>query len=303
MKIVVTGSLGRISKPLAKELVQKGNSVTVISSDTERQKEIEELGAIAAIGNITDAGFLATTFTGADIVYLMEPPPNFFTDTDTQVYWSDIANAYVKAIQLSQVKKVVHLSSIGAHTREGVGMLAAHNVVETILKQLPTDVSIKFMRPVGFYYNMFAFMSSIKSQGIIVQNYGGDEKEPWVSPLDIAAVIAEEMQKPFDGRTVRYIASDEVSPNEVAHILGQAIGRPDLKWVSITDEDMLKGMLSAGMNAGAAKGIIDMNAGRRTGVLYEDYNRHKPALSHVKLTDFAKEFAAVYHANPNYSNH
>ena len=51
---------------------------------------------------------------------------------------------------------------------------------------------------------------------------GGDEKEPWVSPLDIAAIIAEEIEKPFNGRTVRYIASDEVSPNEVAKVLGRS---------------------------------------------------------------------------------
>jgi len=38
MKIVVTGSLGNISNPLTQELVQKGHSVTVISSNAERQK-------------------------------------------------------------------------------------------------------------------------------------------------------------------------------------------------------------------------------------------------------------------------
>ncbi len=36
MNIVLTGSLGNISKPLAQELVQKGHSVTVISSKAER---------------------------------------------------------------------------------------------------------------------------------------------------------------------------------------------------------------------------------------------------------------------------
>jgi len=40
MKIVVTGSLGRISKPLTKSLVQKGHQVTVISSKQEKKKEI-----------------------------------------------------------------------------------------------------------------------------------------------------------------------------------------------------------------------------------------------------------------------
>jgi uncharacterized protein YbjT (DUF2867 family) len=150
------------------------------------------------------------------------------------------------------------------------------------------------MRPVGFYYNLFAFIPTIKSQGSIIQNYGGDEREPWVSPDDIAAVIAEETDKPFKGRTVRYIASDEVSPNELAAILGDAIGKPDLKWNAIPDEQLLNGLIGAGMNVGAAKGLVAMNASRRGGVLYEDYVKNRPALGPTKLKDFAKDFAAAY---------
>lgn len=294
MKIILTGSLGHISKPLAEALISKGNNVTIISSNVERQKDIEALGAKAAIGSIDDADFLSATFKGADIVYLMEPPINFFDkNSDTETYWTSIANSYVKAVQQAGIKKVIHLSSIGGHTDKGVGMLYVHHTVEDILKQLPSDVSIKFMRPVGFYYNMFAFIPAIRKQNAIVQNYGGDEKEPWVSPLDIAETIAEEMQKPFEGRTVRYIVSDEVSPNDVAKILGEAIGKPDLKWMVIPDEQFLNGLIAVGFNPAAAKGLVDMNAGRMK-VLYDDYNQHKPAFGKIKLTDFAKEFASAY---------
>src|SRR5690606_33088504 len=118
----------------------------------------------------------------------------------------------------------LYLSSIGAHTNEGIGSLSIYNGVENTMNQLPTDVSIKFMRPVAFYPNIFRFMGNIKIDGAIIQSYGGDKKEPWVSPLDIADAIAEEIEKPFDGRSFGYIASDEVSPNEVAEILGKAIG-------------------------------------------------------------------------------
>ncbi|HEY5369412.1 MAG TPA: NAD(P)H-binding protein [Hanamia sp.] len=300
MKIVLTGSLGHISKPLTEILVQKGHSVTVISSLAERQKEIEALGAKAAIGTMEDVDFLTKTFKGADIVYLMETlDASSFSDhnLDYMEAINKIANNYKQAIQSSGVKRLVHLSSIGAHTDKGNGMLAFHYKVENILKELPDDVSIKFMRPVGFYINMFAFIPTIKSQNAIVQNYGGDEKEPWASPLDIAAVIAEEMEKPFEGRTIRYIASDEVSPNEVAKILGEAIDKPDLKWLEISDEQMLNGMKAAGMNPEIAKGLVEMNAGRRSGVLYEDYKQHKPTLGKVKLKDFAKEFAVVFNVN------
>ena len=150
------------------------------------------------------------------------------------------------------------------------------------------------MRPVGFYYNMFAFIHSIKTQGSIIQNYGGDEKEPWVSPLDIADTIAEEINKPFAGRTSQYIASDELSPNEVARILGDAIGKPGLTWKAIPDEQMFSNLIGGGMNPSIAKGLVDMNAGRRVS-LYDDYYRNRPVLGKIKLTDFAKEFAMVYH--------
>lgn len=299
MKIVVTGSLGHISKPLLEELVHKGHSVTVISSNPERKKDIQALGSTAAIGTMEDVDFLTTTFKGADIVYLMEAlgAGSFFDQNlDYMAAISKIANNYKQAVEDSGVKRVVHLSSIGAHTDKGNGMLAFHYKVENILKQLPDDVSIKFMRPVGFYNNMFAFIPTIKTQNAIIQNYGGDDKDAWVSPLDIAAVIAEEMEKPFGGRTVHYIASDEVSPNGVAKTLGEAIGKPDLKWLVIPDEQLLNGLVASGMNPEIAKGLVEMNAGRRSGVLFEDYNQHKPTLGKVKLKDFAMEFAGIFNS-------
>ncbi|TGJ99519.1 NAD-dependent epimerase/dehydratase family protein [Leptospira semungkisensis] len=299
MKIVVTGSLGHISRPLTEELVQKGHSVVVISSNPERKNEIEALGATAAIGKMQDSDFLAKIFHGADIVYAMEAV-GFESFFDTSIDFVEeihrIAKSYKEAILKSGIKKVIHLSSIGAHTDKGNGILAFHYDAENILRELPEDVSIKFMRPVGFYYNLFGFVQTMKTQGAIVSNYGGDEREPWVSPLDIAKVIAEEIENPFEGRSFRYIASDEVSPNEVAKILGEAIGKPDLEWMVISDEELMKGMIASGMTPKAAKGYTEMNASRRGGVLYEDYNRNKPVLGRTKLKDFAKDFAKVYNS-------
>jgi uncharacterized protein YbjT (DUF2867 family) len=297
MKIIITGSLGNISKPLTQLLVQVNHTVTVISSSSERQKDIEALSATAVIGTMQDVPFLTNIFTGADIVYCMESLGHgfFFDQTlDLMAAIMEIANNYKQAIEQSGVKKIIHLSSIGAHTDKGNGILASHYMVENILKKLPADVSIKFMRPVGFYYNMFAFIPTIKATGAIIQNYGGDTKEPWVSPLDIATVIAEEIELPFDGRTVRYIASEELSPNEVAKILSEAIGKPELKWLEIPDEQMQSNLITAGMNPFVAKGLTEMNAGRKSGVLYEDYNRNKPILGKTKLKEFANEFANVY---------
>ena len=298
MNIVITGSIGHIGKPLTQELIKKGHTVKVISSKAERKVEIEQLGATAAIGTFQDVDFLTETFLGADIVYLMEAWEGigsiFDKDFDFVAAFNKIGNNYKIAVERSGVKRIVHLSSIGAHTNKGTGSLYLHNSVENILKQLPDNVAIKFIRPPGFFTNTFRLLPNIKAKGAIFNTYGGDKKEPWVSPLDIAAFIAEEMEKPFSGKTPYYVASEELSPNEVARIIGEAIGMPDLEWIVAPEEQMLNQMLEAGINEFIANGFIAMQAAQGSGSLYEDFNLNRPKFGKSRLKDLTNEIAEMY---------
>lgn len=315
MKITLTGSLGNISKPLAVELIRKGHQVTVISTKQDKKKEIEALGARAAIGSIEDVKFLTDAFSGADAVYCMLPVFDFFVDV--MVETRRLIGNYCAAIRASGVKHVVHLSSIGAHTDKGNGVLAFHHLAETMFRELPADVIIKHMRPVGFYTNMEYNLEFIKGKGllarflalrfyglipmlsgktgVIVSNYGGDDKNPWVSPYDIAAAIAEEITAPFAERKFRYVAGEELTCNEMAKMIGDAIGKPYLKWALISDKDMFSALKSFKLSDSRAQGVVEMQAAMHTGVLNEDYNLHKPVFGKVKFKDYVKDFAAVYH--------
>lgn len=323
MKIVITGSLGNISKPLTIELLQKGHTVTVISSNHERRQAIEAFGAIAAIGSIDDDVFLTKTFAGADVVYTMIPVFKFEEDPylDARAEARRLATIYATAIKQAGIKKVVHLSSIGAHTDTCNGLLAFHYFAEQALNRLPADVSITFMRPVGFYYNLYQFMDIIKGsgflkgfigiimtirfygiigllqgkKGLIISNYGNDDKMPWVSPIDIAAAVAEELAATASGRKIRYVASEILTCNEIAGTIGAAIGKPWLKWGTITDKQMIDALIKFKLPQTVANDISEMNASQRNGgILFEDYYRHLPKLGKVKMKDFAKEFAIAY---------
>jgi uncharacterized protein YbjT (DUF2867 family) len=295
MNIVVTGSLGNISKPLSQQLISEGHRVTVISSNTNKQTDIEAIGAKAAIGNIEDVTFLASVLTNADATYLMFPPINYFNmEVDLKAHISNQAKIYKMAIELSGVKNVVILSSAGAHTDIGTGILSFYYHAERILETLQDDVNILFIRPVGFYQNLFGQVYAIKTYGIIQANYGGDTKRPWVSPLDIASVIGSEIIKPLIRRRVRYVVSDEVSCNEIAHLIGAAIGKPNLQWKVVSDKETLNGLIAAGMNVKIAEGIVEMNAKNHSGTLYTHYEQNKPKLGTVKAKDFIKVFATIY---------
>lgn len=294
MNIIITGSLGHIGKPLTEELVQKGHTVTVISSKPEKQSSIEALGARAAIGSLEDVDFLTTTFAGADALFTMVPPN--YAAPDMRAYYGRIGDNYVQAIRQTGLKRVVNLSSYGADLAEGTGIILGAHDVENKLNELP-DLAITHLRPTYFYYNLYAFADMIRHMGIIGANYGGDDRLLLVDPIDIAAVAAEELEKSKVGQDVRYITSDERTANEVAQSLGTAIGKPDLNWVVFTNEQARVGMEQNGMPANLAADMVDLGASIHTGAMRQDYDLHPPTtVGKVKLDDFAKEFAAIYNA-------
>ena len=291
MKVTITGSLGNISKPLAAALINAGHQVTVISSHENKRAGIEALGANATIGSVNDVGFLTTAFTGADAVYTMVP--NDFSVPDQKEYVTKVGNNYAEAIKASGVKKVVNLSSIGAHLADGTGPIKRLHIVENILNRLE-GIAVKHLRPGFFYINFLGNIDMIKHMDILGSNYGGDTILSMVHPKDIAAAAAEEIQGDITGKSVRYVVSDERSAAEVASVLGKAIGKPDLKWVAFTDEQSLAGMLQVGVPEEMAKDYVEMGNAAASGILWEDYKKNKPSLAKTKLEDFAVEFAEKY---------
>lgn len=293
MKITLTGSLGHIGKPLTEQLVQKGHAVNVISSNPEKQKDIALLGATAEIGSMHDVDFLTASFRGADVVYTMVPPADYFDQKlDLLAHYQKIGTNYAAAIQQSGVKRIINLSTIGGELEKGSGILIGAHRVEEILNGLP-DINITHIRPTSFYYNLYSYADMIKQAGRIATNYG-DTKIPWVSPLDIASAIADEIASASQYRKVRYVASEELTGPETAKILGAVLGNSDLQWKVISDEDALNGLEGIGIIPKIAAGLVEMYAALQSGFLAQDYNRNKPAiLGKTKLEDFAKEFALV----------
>lgn len=291
MHIVITGSLGHISKPLAEQLLAAGHEATVISSSEGRRPEIEALGATAAIGALDDAAFLTDTLTGADLLYAMVPPD--MKQPDLLAFYRRVGDAYVRAVRAAGVPRVIYLSSFGAELDHGTGNILGAHYVEEALGGL-TDMDVTFMRPTSFYYNFLSFIPTIRATGKIMANYGGPKSIPMVSTRDIAAAIADEVGQSGARRRVRYVYSDERTGDAVARVLGAAIGKPDLEWVVITDAQMRDGLLQAGLPEKLAADLTDLYASLQNGRLERDFQANKPAPGSVRLEDYAAEFATAY---------
>jgi uncharacterized protein YbjT (DUF2867 family) len=292
MKYVLLGSLGNITKPLVTQLIKVGHKVTIVSSDAGKVAAIEDLGADAAIGTIEDTAFLSSTFKGADAIYTMIPPK---WDAKLWNQWiGGIGKKYAEAIKASGVKKVVNLSSIGADQADGVGPVSGLHLAEEALNSL-SGVDIRHLRAGFFYTNFYSAIGMIRQAGIYGNNYGADAPVAMVHPRDIAAAAAEELLSlGFKGSSVRYVVSDERTSREITAVLGASIGKPGLPFVPFSDEDNRNGILGAGLSAEVADNYTEMGVAVRTGLMFKDYEKHRPQLSPTKLEDFAKEFAAAY---------
>lgn len=292
MKIIITGSLGNVAKPLAMQLVEQGHDITVISSNESKKQDIESLGAKSAIGSITDVDFLTQTFNRADAVFVMTPPA-ISADNIVQNTINAGKN-YAEALKRTGVKRAVMLSSVGAASPVENGPIKGLHHIEKLYQEIE-NTSFTFLRAGYFYTNFFNDIPLIKNAGIIGGNYPENTEIPVVHPTDIAKAAAEELVKNETGKNIRYIVSDSRKASDFAKVLGTSVEKPELPWIEFSDEDSLNGMLQAGLPQDMAELYVEMGLGMKTGTVQKDFIEHgSPVNGSVKLEDFAKEFASQF---------
>lgn len=292
MKIITAGSLGNVATPLVKQLVAAGHDVTVISSNADKQEAIAALHARPAIGSIADADFLTQTFTGADAVFAMMPPAMGTTNMIENI--AQAGQAYATAIRNAGIKRVVFLSSVGADATEGNGPIqGVHRVEQTL--QLLTDVNVTVLRSGFFYVNFLRDIPAIKNRNTFGNNYSGEDTLALTHPQDIADAIAAALQEKGNGYEVKYVVSDISTGNELAALFGPAIGKPDLSWTMIPDEQIQAGMTAAGASPELVGLITEMGQGVRKGIIIKDFLAQGAVTTgRIKLPAFVATFRAKY---------
>ena len=294
VKVVLTGSVGHNTKPLAKLLVKEGCDVSVITTNDARRTDIESKGARPLVGTIEDAAFLATSFAGADVVYFMIPPSHSSIDNSRRV-----AQNAATAVRASGVKKVIFLSCVGAHLASGTGLILSFHYAEQVFRAVE-GISLTIIRPGYFYHNFTEYyLPMIKANGFLGNNYGGNDTLGLVHHLDVAEVIAEEVLAPAEPSVkVRFVFSDYRTCNEVAALLGGAINQADLKWVTFTDEESSQRLAAMGLPPADVAATVEFGAALHNKVYTFDCG-DAPAdlLGKTKLEDFVRdEFVTAFYA-------
>ena len=290
---VVMGATGNIGSKLTTILLDKSEKVTVIGRSAERLQPFVDRGAMAAIGDIADVGFLTTTFNGADAVFAMIPPN--YQAKDFRKDYNEIGGNIVKAIGESDVTHVVFLSSHGAQLPEKTGPVKGLHDVEQQLNTLD-EVNVLYLRPTNFMENLLANIGMIKTLGMMGGGVKGDLKISMIATKDIAPVAAEHlMKKDFSGKAVHELLGErDVSMNEVSKVLGEKIGNPGVQYVRFSQEEEKKGLMEYGLSDDVSDQLVELNKAMNDGLLAVNVPRTAENTTRTSIEEFAEFFAQVY---------
>jgi len=291
---VITGATGHIGRRIAEPLLAAGRRVRVIGRSADRLKSLSELGAEPVVGSIEEPAVLRRALQKAAAVFLMVPPNPAVADF--RAWQKGIVEIYAAAVRESGVARAVTLSSIGAGLSSGTGPILGLHYLEEALTAIK-GLSAVHLRPAFFMENHLHSIPAIRATGGMITPLRPDLPMPMIATQDIAGVAAQVLQENgVPGASTREVLGPrDVTMQDVARILGRAIGQPDLPYAQAPYEAAEKAMMGAGMSASVAGLMTEMERGFNEGRIKALEQRSPSNFTPTTIEEFARTvFAPAY---------
>ena len=267
----IIGITGRVGGGAAGLLLGMGKQVRAVVRDEARGHVWASNGASVAVADITDGDSLGRAIAGSEAVFVMLPPlfdpsPGF-PEAKRQI------DSLSAALRQSEAKRIVALSTIGAHVTRP-NLLNSLHMMEESFSQLPMPVT--FLRPGWFMENHAGDVSSAISEGIIHSYLQPVEHAiPMIATKDIGALAGTLLLESWQGkRIVELEAKTRVSSADIAATLTDILGKPvkaelvpRARWEEVFRTQSMKNpMPRIQMIEGFNEGWIEFEGGREGSV-------------------------------------
>jgi uncharacterized protein YbjT (DUF2867 family) len=276
---VITGATGHTGNIAARTLLSRGQKVRVLGRSADRLQSLVSAGAEPFVADVTDTKRLAEAFRGAQAVYAMLPPN--ITNNDVRGYQEQVSDAISSAISNAHVQFVVLLSSIGADKTANTGPVVGLHNFEEKLNRIES-LNAVYLRAGYFMENTLAQVGAIKMVGKSAGPLRADLKVPMIATKDIGTTIAEMLLNPkLQGKQTREVLGKrDLDMREAASIIGRAIGKPDLEYIRLPDEQLRPALMQFGMSQNQADLILEMaralNSGHMRALESRSHNNTTP---------------------------
>jgi uncharacterized protein YbjT (DUF2867 family) len=290
----ILGATGNIGSVITKQLLEKGETVRVVGRNAARLQQYVHRGAEAFVADIKDAEALTKALTGARGAFLMLPPG--MTSPDYRAEQEVESNAISAAARNSGLQYAVNLSSIGAQAPAGTGPILGLHDCERKLNAVER-LNVLHLRPAYFMENHLSAIQMIQMMGVFGGALKPDLKIPMIATRDIGAYAAERLLKlDFSGKqTQELLGERDLNMTEVAAVISRGIGKPDLRYVQFSYEQVEQTLVQMGLSAKTAAYLIEMFQGFNNGIVTGLEPRSAANTTPTSIETFVKEvFVPAY---------
>jgi uncharacterized protein YbjT (DUF2867 family) len=287
---VIVGASGNTGSIVANSLLLNGKNVRVIGRDAGRLQRFVSKGAEAFTADLSDAAALTKAFRGARAAYLMLPPISSREDQERE------SDAIAKALKESGLRYSVNLSSYGAQAPKGTGPIEGLHSSEQKLNVI-SGLSVLHLRAAYFMENNLAGIDMIQKMGMFGHALLPDLKMPMIATRDVGAYAGQRLlELDFFGKQTRELLGErDLSITEVTAVIGRAIGKPDLRYVQLSYDQMQQGLTQAGFSPKKAAIYIEMFKAINEGVIAAQEARSPENSTSTSFEKFAQDvFAPAY---------
>lgn len=221
--VLVTGATGQQGGAVAQALLARGHRVKALTRkpDSDAARQLASAGADVVAGDLGDASSIMKAASGVDAMFLMGNSYEAGTEEETRqgIIAADAAKA-------AGVGHLIYSSVADADRKTGIPHFESKYLVEEHVAGLGIPYTVS--APVAFMENIVAPWSvGALRQGTHAFAMPPERILQLIALADIGAFVAALVERRDDVFGKRFdIAGDELSGEEQAQILSQAIGRP-----------------------------------------------------------------------------
>jgi uncharacterized protein YbjT (DUF2867 family) len=289
----ITGATGHTGNIVARRLLDKGKEVRAIGRDNERLQPLVDAGAEPLVCDLMEAAS-AKAFSGCNAAYIVMPPNP--ANNNFRAYQDGLTDALASALSVAGVKYAVTLSSVGADKASKTGPVVGLYNLEKRLGAI-SGLNVLHLRAGYFMENTLPQANIIHAMGKTAGPLRPDLKLPMIASRDIGQAAAEALLRlDFEGRQTRELLGQrDVSMLEAAGIIGRAIGKPELSYVQLSDDDFRGALMKMGMSANFVNLMIEMVAALNSGHMRAQEMRSARNTTATTYETFvAEEFVPIY---------
>jgi uncharacterized protein YbjT (DUF2867 family) len=290
--ITVMGATGQTGGEVARRLLEAGEEVRALGRSADKLAALEAAGAAAYAGDAGDARYLSEAFRGADAAYVLYPSDPYapgYVELQER-----LGEAVARAIADSGVRHVVALSSLGADQASGTGFVTTLRDQERRLRAI-AGANVLALRPGPFFESFHPALEVIEHEGVHADSVAPDVPIAMIASRDVGAAAAESLvARDWTGFATRELLGErDLSYAEVTRLIGEAIGRPDLRYVQLPEAQVVEALTGAGLARDVAELQVELNRALSEGRVVTREGRSSANTTPTRFEDFAAELTAA----------